>query len=513
MPGREPGSYKTKDGRMSARHLIWAGLAAFAISVGGCKNNALPQPAAPPANPSPNPYSSATPVTRPPSDRPPDDDVRGTAEILAQKAATYAHTVEPLIGQRGTATTGPSVAGNSEVDHAVRTPATGPADSDSQAAGNQATSLRPETRPTARSGRPDSGSQVATVEGGGPLDATPATTDPIGRKLAQHAKDFPQDLAGQLDYQLYLMAQGQPVPQLPVLSGLSGEDRELTSALMDGLSNLRDAVRADGNLLTSRKVRPMLDMADRLRNQAELLIPTLALCRKVDGFGVYEPIEPARFIAGREQPVIVYCEVENFSSNLNDQKRWETKLAEEVVLYDEQNGLEVWRDKQTHAIVDYSRNRRHDFFIVKLIHLPANLTIGRFLLKVSVVDQQMQCVAENTAPMEIARAVNVGKSQPFHYPVFSVGLSLRGVLCDACLRCSCFWGPACAATHDIQISTHPADATVSVDGVARGTAPLKETFAFANDSDVHTVTATRWDTRISRFRSGGDFDRDTLRSN
>jgi hypothetical protein len=36
-----------------------------------------------------------------------------------------------------------------------------------------------------------------------------------------------------------------------------------------------------------------------------------------------------------------------------------------------------------------------------MIKLPANLTIGRYLLKVSVVDQQVQRVAENTVAVEI----------------------------------------------------------------------------------------------------------------
>ena len=149
---------------------------------------------------------------------------------------------------------------------------------------------------TGASGRPDAGSQVATAEGGGPVGdpVTPPISDPTARRLSQRVKDYPQDLAAQFDYQAFLLAQGETVPQLPTLAGLSGEDRELLAALMDGLSNFRNAVRADGNLLLSRKVHPILDLSDRLRAQAELTIPTLALCRKVDTFGVYEPIQPTR---------------------------------------------------------------------------------------------------------------------------------------------------------------------------------------------------------------------------
>jgi hypothetical protein len=166
---------------------------------------------------------------------------------------------------------------------------------------------------------------------------------------------------------------------------------------MDAFTNFRNAIRADNNMLMSRKVRPLLELADRVRAQADLIIPTLALCTKVDGFGVYEPVEPARFTTMKEHPIIVYCEVENFASHLNGNKMWETKLSQEVVLYTE-TGLPVWQDK-TENIPDLARNRRHDFFVVKKTKFPANITIGRYILKVTIVDQQANRVTEATQPV------------------------------------------------------------------------------------------------------------------
>lgn len=227
-------------------------------------------------------------------------------------------------------------------------------------------------------------------------------TDDLAQRFAQQARDYPQDVAAHFDWQLLQYLQGQSVPQLQSLSTLAAEDRELLCAVLDGLTNFRSAIRADSNMLLSKKIHPIIEMADRLKAQAELTLPTVALCTDVKGFGVYDPIEPPRFEAGVEHRVIVYCEVENFSSVLDEQKRWETKLSQEVVLYTEQGGEEIWRDRvAAHPIVDYSRNRRHDFFIVKMIRLPANLSLGRYLLKVSVIDNQMNRVAENTTPIQI----------------------------------------------------------------------------------------------------------------
>ena len=36
-----------------------------------------------------------------------------------------------------------------------------------------------------------------------------------------------------------------------------------------------------------------------------------------------------------------------------------------------------------------------------MIHLPASLTIGRYLLKVSIEDQQVSRIAENTVAIQV----------------------------------------------------------------------------------------------------------------
>jgi hypothetical protein len=233
-----------------------------------------------------------------------------------------------------------------------------------------------------------------------PRPAAPMTSDALAEKLARRVKDDPRDVSAQLEYQMLKFLFDEPTPQLSTLSSLPTEDRELVTAVLDGLTNLRNALRADQNMLLSKKIKPILDLSERLRSQADLTIPTIALCSRVNGFGSYDPIEPARFAAGRDHPVIVYCEVANFTSNLNDQQMWETRLTWDMTLYTEQ-GMSVWSDK-TETIGDTSRNRRHDFFVRKMITLPSTLTIGRYLLKCSIVDTQSNRVSEATIPIVIA---------------------------------------------------------------------------------------------------------------
>jgi len=231
----------------------------------------------------------------------------------------------------------------------------------------------------------------------------------LSEQLAKRIKENPLDVAAHLDYQLHQFTLGQSVPQLTSLASLPTEDREVLAALMDGLSNFRTSVQNDNNALLSKKIRPLVELSDRLKAQAELAVPVIALCKRVEIFGVYEPIEPTTFPAGRETPVILYCEIANFSSQRPGGVRWETSLSHSATLYKE-NGVPVWSDKTTN-VTDQSRNRRHDFFVVKLLKLPPTLSAGKYVLKVTVMDRQTNRMAEGSIALTIAGAEGMAKTE------------------------------------------------------------------------------------------------------
>jgi hypothetical protein len=181
------------------------------------------------------------------------------------------------------------------------------------------------------------------------------------------------------------------------------------------LSNFRSGVRTDQNMLLSKKVRPLLEFAARLNSQADLTIPTISLCRKVSGFGTYEPID-ARFVAGARNEAIVYCEVGNVASQQNEQGIWESRLSQEAVLYTD-DGQRVWTNPPQ-AIVDKSRNRRHDFCVAQKLTLPPNLSINRYILKVTVKDEQARRMAEASMPIQVVAVLD--PQQPSTPPVSNV---------------------------------------------------------------------------------------------
>ena len=113
--------------------------------------------------------------------------------------------------------------------------------------------------------------------------------------------------------------------------------------------------------LRSRTVlNTALVLAARIVSRLVALVTVVVLANHLggDGYGRYTPIDPARLSAGKEHSVVIYCEVENFSSQLNERKMWETRLTQEAVLYTE-TGLPVWPEKSA-ALPVADPHRRPD---------------------------------------------------------------------------------------------------------------------------------------------------------
>lgn len=196
-------------------------------------------------------------------------------------------------------------------------------------------------------------------------------------------------------------------------------------SLVDRQKRLDPSLTADLSMLQRRAVDRYMELTHELARLVELDqtldrdtaeqalrqaygdepidIARVELCRSVRGYGVYEPFESTSYIAGRENAMIVYVEVERFTtlssadapltagvtsggSGGGASGGFRVELEQEVVLYNQSDGLAIWREKPV-KIEDVSRNRRRDFFVVQLIKLPANLPTGKYVLKVTVKDE------------------------------------------------------------------------------------------------------------------------------
>lgn len=181
------------------------------------------------------------------------------------------------------------------------------------------------------------------------------------------------------------------------LHDLSANQRELVMRYHHLVVRLREKL-ALGELTLGDELAVQLDT---LVGPQPMRIREFELCRHVAGFGVYETLEQRSLLVGQDHKMIVYVELEHFQAIKNSRGRYEVKLGQEVVLYtDDSAGLAVWRQPRV-EIVDESRNKRQDFFVVQMIRLPARLNVGKYRLKVTLDDLHGVTRAEAIVPLRI----------------------------------------------------------------------------------------------------------------
>lgn len=158
----------------------------------------------------------------------------------------------------------------------------------------------------------------------------------------------------------------------------------------------------------------MDDIRDELEQLAGLRIARVALCTRVEDFGKYTPFERNVFVAGVAQPVIVYVEVERFAQRpimaADGNPRYEVALSQRLELYHEADDLLAFaKPAQTDRAVDY-RGPVRDYYLIHMVRLPKNLTVGKYKLKVIMEDEIGRSSAETIIPFEIVAGPGVASA-------------------------------------------------------------------------------------------------------
>ncbi|MEX2671509.1 MAG: hypothetical protein WD294_05295 [Phycisphaeraceae bacterium] len=183
------------------------------------------------------------------------------------------------------------------------------------------------------------------------------------------------------------------------LSALSLDDQRLVLAYQRMFTHLGRSLGDDAEADRRQVELAAEELLEQLQPERNLSIRKAELCTRVNGYGIYEPFQSTTFVAGQQRPAIVYVELDDFQTERNGDGKHVVQLRQEIVLYNASDGLAVWRVDPT-DIVDESRNRRRDFFLVQVVKLPASLNVGRYLLKVTITDEIGEAVDEATIPIE-----------------------------------------------------------------------------------------------------------------
>lgn len=183
------------------------------------------------------------------------------------------------------------------------------------------------------------------------------------------------------------------------IPGLTERERELLSRFQSFFTELGNGL--DGSRSADDVIVASLESLRRsLSTEPRLELGTLALCRRVGGFGDYDAFSKNAFLGHAEQQAIVYIEIAGFTSETNAKGEWVTELSQQLVIYSERDGIPVWREDWQSA-VDVSKNKRNDFFVVQIITFPKALSVGKYYLKVRVRDEKSRAEAEGSIPFEM----------------------------------------------------------------------------------------------------------------
>jgi len=162
------------------------------------------------------------------------------------------------------------------------------------------------------------------------------------------------------------------------------------------LTMLRQDLTTDADDVTQQALK---DTLSEMFAHKPISIRNVHLVKRVDGWGVYDEFADNRFVAGQENPMIIYVELDNYKTVRSDDGRYQVRLAQEIELYtDHGDAPMIWRQSRQ-EVVDKSRNRRHDFFVRQVIRLPATLNVGKYWLKLRVVDLQDGARDEISVPV------------------------------------------------------------------------------------------------------------------
>ncbi len=136
-----------------------------------------------------------------------------------------------------------------------------------------------------------------------------------------------------------------------------------------------------------------------LEDREPLTVSEPRLCRKVNGFGSFEPLPAGALRAG--QAVLIYCELCGLRYQDRDAS-YVTRLASRAELIASKDGTRVWEQSLGEA-EDQCRSRRHDNYANYRITLPATLPAGDYRLRLTQTDLIANRSASSELPLTITR--------------------------------------------------------------------------------------------------------------
>lgn len=193
---------------------------------------------------------------------------------------------------------------------------------------------------------------------------------------------------------MYLMG-GQQSRALQAIDNLDAADQEFWQQIFWAMANYFDkkGIPQEADR-ASQSISQLQSAIQRLQTKAQLEIRNVNFCHKITSFGNYDRFDRDEFQPG--QPILIYAELHNFSSEPTADGQYRTVLKSTVEIHKAgaQGGLVT--QNEFPPTEDLCRNRRQDYFHSYLTNVPDRATIGPHILKLTVEDQISHKIATYT---------------------------------------------------------------------------------------------------------------------
>lgn len=204
----------------------------------------------------------------------------------------------------------------------------------------------------------------------------------------------------QFDTRLLYAAAGDYEQARQPLELVSDEQQQMAARFIEAYIVLRERTLGDDPAeAANATLREIEQLADALRPLSDLSIPALVLCRAVRGYGQYDAIDPPSFLTGSPIEFVTYCEVRCFATEPQPDGTHHARFDMRTTILTREGTPVLNLDDRD--IVDRCRSRRRDCFIPRLVRLPATLSPGQYVAKVTIIDKLAQKVAEKHAAFRV----------------------------------------------------------------------------------------------------------------
>jgi hypothetical protein len=132
----------------------------------------------------------------------------------------------------------------------------------------------------------------------------------------------------------------------------------------------------------SQVVEDLSNLVGQMRTRSPLIIDKMAFCRRIERFGVYDPL-PGEHVFRPGELVQVYLELRHFTT-AQQGPFFVTRISSRLEVLDFQKLVVYFREDQVGG--DLSRTPRQDFFANFHFPIPPNMPPGKYTLCIQVQD-------------------------------------------------------------------------------------------------------------------------------